>query len=369
MGSINAAQTVGIVGYGRFGRALAELFVDAGIAVRAWDPVAPVEPALAAGDGLAGVAACDVVVLAVPVAATAAAARAVHPFLGASQLVLDVASVKTGPVAALAEIFGRDVPWAGTHPLFGPTSLALGERPLRVVVCPNPMHPDAAPAARALFERAGCEVHEATPEEHDRAMADSHALTYFVAKGLLDAGAGFEGELLPPSALGIVRTLASVRSDAGHLYTALHLQNPYAAEARRRLLDALVAADAALRAPGAAAGEAPAAATAPASPEEIPDLGTRSPELRAARDLIDDVDRDILALLARRARLARRAHRAKAELGRGITDPRREEALRADRRAWADALNLDPDAVDEVVQALLRFSRRVQGLEEAKGRP
>ena len=119
-----------MLGYGRFGRALGELFADAGIEVRAWDPVVPVEPPLAV-DGPAGFAACDAVVLAVPVAATAAAARAVRPFLGAAQLVLDVASVKTGPVAALAEIFGRDVPWVGTHPLFGPTSLALGERPLQ----------------------------------------------------------------------------------------------------------------------------------------------------------------------------------------------------------------------------------------------
>jgi len=70
MGAIGVAKRVGMLGFGRFGRALGELFADAGIEVRAWDPVVPVEPPLAV-DGPAGFAACDAVVLAVPVAATA----------------------------------------------------------------------------------------------------------------------------------------------------------------------------------------------------------------------------------------------------------------------------------------------------------
>src|SRR5512139_1047949 len=110
-----AVQGVGILGYGRFGRALGELFADAGLEVRAYDPAVPVEPPVAV-DGPAALAASPVIVLAVPVAATRAAARTIRPFLGASHLVLDVASVKTGPIAALADVFGRDVPWIGTHP-------------------------------------------------------------------------------------------------------------------------------------------------------------------------------------------------------------------------------------------------------------
>ena len=39
-----------------------------------------------------------------------------------------------------------------------PTSLALGERPLRVIVCPNDVHPRAVEAAAALYRRVGCQV-------------------------------------------------------------------------------------------------------------------------------------------------------------------------------------------------------------------
>ena len=59
-------------------------------------------------------------------------------------------------------------------------------------------------------------------------------------------------------------------------------------------------------------------------PMAVPDLRERSPELREVRDLIDDVDRELLELLHRRTQLAQRAARAKAELGAPILDPARE---------------------------------------------
>jgi prephenate dehydrogenase len=93
---------------------------------------------------------------------------------------------------------------------------------------------------------------------------------------------------------------------------------------------------------------------------EIPDLGARSPSLRETREHIEELDRELTALLARRAELARRAAHAKSELGVGIVDPARERALLADRRAWAEALGLPAEEVEEVFRAVVRLSRKVQ---------
>src|SRR5208282_5341425 len=166
------------------------------------------------------------VVVAVPVAGMAAALRDLRPYLSPSQIVLDVGSVKVRPAAALREVLGSAIPWCGTHPLFGPLSLALAERPLRVVVCPAPEHPGAAAGVRALYERIGCEVIEQTPEGHDRVMAHTHALTFFIAKGMIDAGAGMEVPFAPPSFQAISRTIEAVRSDGGHLFAAIARDNP-----------------------------------------------------------------------------------------------------------------------------------------------
>jgi prephenate dehydrogenase len=83
--------------------------------------------------------------------------------------------------------------------------------------------------------------------------------------------------------------------------------------------------------------------------------------LRETRELIDDVDREIVVLLARRAQLAKRAADVKAGLGRGVLDPVRELACLDARRAWAVEHGLEPTSVGEVFEAVLRFSRQVQG--------
>ena len=261
-------------------------------------------------------------------------------------------SVKVGPTAMMAAALGRAVPWVGTHPLFGPVSLVRGERPLRVVMCPNPLHPAAVAEVSALFARLGCQVLEQDADAHDRAMAWTHALAFFVAKGMIDAGVPVDLVYAPPSFQAIARTIESVRADAGHLFGALHRENPYAAEARRALLDALGAADRGLGEPTPSAREA-AALT-------IPDLGACSTALSEARELIDEVDRELLALLDRRARLSRRAAQAKAELGAPVRDARREAELLEARRREASLLGLDAGAVGDIFDAVLRFSRKVQ---------
>src|SRR4029077_4535001 len=121
----------------------------------------------------------------------------------------------------------------------------------------------AATRVRTLYEQIGCEVIEQTPESHDRMMAHTHALTFFVAKGMIDAGAGMEVPFAPPSFQAIARTIETVRSDAGHLFTAIARDNPFAAEARKQLVSALSSIDQALDTP-----EADSADTAsPAAPD------------------------------------------------------------------------------------------------------
>jgi prephenate dehydrogenase len=238
-----------------------------------------------------------------------------------------------------------------THPLFGPASLLLGERPLRVVICPSARHPDAAARVSELYRRIGCAVLERTAEAHDREMAQTHALVFFVAKGMLDAGVPLDSTLAPPSFQRMARVVESIRQDAGHLYSALHRHNPFAAEARRRLIDALGAADRGLESAGqAAGGEVPS----------IPDLGAQAPELRETRALIDEADEEILELLSRRAALSQQIGRAKAERGWTVADPARERQLLDARRARAAELGLDADAVADIFSAILAFSRSLQ---------
>jgi prephenate dehydrogenase len=342
-----------MVGYGRFGLALADLLAEAGHEVRAWDVEAVPGPRGVASLELL-VSGSEIVIVAVPIGEMRGVMREVRRHACEDHVVVDVGSVKVLPSEWMGEVFGSAVGWVATHPLFGPTSLALGERPLRVVVCPDPAHGGAVARVRSMYEEAGCEVVEQEAAAHDRAMAETHALAYFVAKGILDAGVALDPENAPPSSRAILRTVEAVRSDAGHLFAALHVDNPYAGEVRERFLEALQTIDRTLRETPPGAAESAMALLA------IPDLGERSTEIREVRDLIDDIDRDIVSLLARRLLLARRAGRAKAGMGLAVRDARREAELLARRREWAEANGLDPATVESLFEQVLRYSRRVQ---------
>ncbi|RDJ00475.1 prephenate dehydrogenase [Dyella solisilvae] len=229
-------MTIALLGYGRFGQAFAGLLQQAGYRVAVFDPRADVPPALRRSSLAEAVRGATWVVLAAPVPALEGILRELRPLLDSSQTVFDVGSVKQQPCRLMDELLGPAIPHAGTHPLFGPLSLSRDERPLRTVLCASPQHPDAARRTRALLASIGCEVIERDPAAHDRAMAETHALAFFIAKALVDMGIGDDLSLAPPSFLGLANMLAAVRGDAGHLFAAIQRENPYAAEARASLI-------------------------------------------------------------------------------------------------------------------------------------
>ncbi len=343
-----------LVGYGHFGQALATLLGEANMSVRAIDPGVVIPEALCplGPDPFAG---ARHVFLCVPVWAFARVLREIRPHLSARHVVVDVCSVRGGPEAAMRELLGSEVPWVGTHPLFGPSSVARGERPLRVVVAPNELHPGAVDEVVALYEQMGCHVRTEPAAEHDRRMAYSHALAFFVAKGLMDIDAPTDTEFVPPSFRAFAGTVDSVRSDAGHLFLSIQNLNPHAEEAREALLSELARLNDELKLVDPESLSEPAApALRIASPE------ASTPDLVETRDLIDEVDRDIVRVIARRAQLALRAGRIKKEHGSGVRDAARERELLAERRRWAEEEHLDPEAVARVFEALMALARRAQ---------
>lgn len=352
-----SASRVGFIGFGKFGRAFAGLLEEAGLAVRFHDPHAhdDGDPRRVASLGELAVWA-EVVVLATPALAMRPVLEALRPFLTPDHVVVDVASVKLLPWRALSDVLGDEIPWVATHPLFGPVSLARAERPLRVVVCPQPRFPGTQALVEGLFERVGCTIVRRDADDHDCGMADTHALAFFVAKGVLEGNFPVDAPDAPPSFQAIARTVQTVRADAGHLFATIELDNPHAKTARSRLLEALGRVHDQLD---------HAAASRDADVDEarmsMPPPLVVTPILVETRTLIDEIDREILALLAQRAELGRRAGAEKERIGRAIRDRAREEALLEERRAWARDRGLDGEAVAGVFDAIMHLSRRVQG--------
>lgn len=337
---------IGLLGHGRFGAALAGLLSLAGCRWRGWDPQREVPTPNRFADPDALVDESDLIILAVPVRALEPTLRRIEPRLRGGQQLLDVCSVKQEPCRLMQEILGARIGHAGCHPLFGPLSIARAD-PLRAIVCPSPDHPRTAELARELFESIGCEVAMQDPETHDRLMAQTHVMAFFIARGLLDLGLNDDLHWVPPSFAALAASIAAVRADSGHLFRTIQSENPHAAEARRNLVDALDRIDRNLE--NGSAGDEISADTA------IPDLGRMAAASLRARDQLDQLDRELLLMLQRRLDLMARVATESA------SDQAASQETMQVRRRWASEIGLDSPEVESVFEQVLAMRRKHGG--------
>lgn len=139
----------------------------------------------------------DVIVLAGPVAVTAALAAAFRPHARPGAVLTDVGSVKVEPVAAMEAAWAGVGPVVGAHPIAG--SEASGAAAARVdlfrgrrcILTPTSTTPAAASRlVRTLWEGIGARVEEMPPPEHDELLARVSHLPHLVAYALVEALAG-----------------------------------------------------------------------------------------------------------------------------------------------------------------------------------
>lgn len=221
--------SVGIIGLGAFGRLMAE-YLAPHVAVLAHDARAVEVPVGVEAASLARVSGCDIVILAVPVAAMRALCREIAPYLKPGALVMDVGSVKVEPAAILRDELPAHVDLIASHPLFGPQSVEQGTAGLKMVLCP--LRGGRARRVAAFLRRVfGLTVLFATPEEHDREAAFTQGLTHLIARAMLRM------EHLPDRittrSFDLLRqAVEMVRHDAVGVSRAIEQANPFSAEAR-----------------------------------------------------------------------------------------------------------------------------------------
>lgn len=238
MNPVNATATnpitVGLIGgAGVMGQWFKRLFESQGLKVLVADldtPLTSQEVAQAA----------DLAILCVPIPEVAKVAREVAPHLKPEAALVDITSVKQGPMAAMLAAFPGEV--VGTHPLFGPGEESINGR--TVVLCPGRgerwFH-----WLKDFFIQVGARVKVTTAKEHDRLMSVVQGLAHFVliALGTAIRELGVPLEELEDFATPTFATLHSLTrrlvSQDAKLYACIQLQNPANRVALRALEDAV----------------------------------------------------------------------------------------------------------------------------------
>ena len=116
---------------------------------------------------------CNVIVVAVPISATAEIIKQVGPKLTQDQLLMDLTSLKKEPVKLMLKNSQAEV--IGCHPLFGPQLKDVTGQ--NVILCPARGKKWLA-WLKSIFKKNKMAVWEATPEKHDQMMAVVQALNH-----------------------------------------------------------------------------------------------------------------------------------------------------------------------------------------------
>ncbi len=214
-------RTIAVIGgNGGMGRCIAQMFGDLGHAVMVADLDTQLTPEEAAG-------VADVVVLSVPIDVTVDVIRQLGPRVRAEALLMDVTSLKAGPVKAMLETSAASV--VGTHPLFGPTVHSLQGQ--RVVVTPG-RGAEWLAWLKAMLHARGLEIMETTPEEHDRAMSIVqvlvHMSTEVMGRALARLKVPIDQTLRFTSPIYLMELLLTARhfAQSHELYAAIQMSNP-----------------------------------------------------------------------------------------------------------------------------------------------
>ena len=214
---------VGIVGgTGKMGAWMARLLEKRGLSVLRAGRRTELTPAEMAQKS-------DVVVVSVPIADTERVIREIGPLVPEEGLLMDLASLKAGPVAAMLEYSRAQV--VGLHPLFGPE--VTSDRDLRVAVCPGRGESGRKWIMEILLEE-GMKTVVLDPQRHDQLMGlvqgVNHLSTLALADCIRRSGFGRE-ELIDGSTLTFEQRLDRITAmfrQSATLFGSLLMNNPAA---------------------------------------------------------------------------------------------------------------------------------------------
>ena len=198
-------EQLGLIGCGLMGGSFALALKRAGLVRRvvgySTSP-SPTERArqrgvidIEAPSALLAVSGADLVLLAVPVAATEATLKAIRHLVNPDMLIMDVGSSKRDVVDAARRVLKHDVGvFVPCHPITGrevsgvenaDAGLYQGRQ---VILTPiERTLTTKLDKARALWQALGCEVLEMSPESHDAAFAAVSHLPHLVAFALMNS--------------------------------------------------------------------------------------------------------------------------------------------------------------------------------------
>ncbi|VVB87129.1 Prephenate dehydrogenase [uncultured archaeon] len=120
----------------------------------------------------------DIVMISVPIDITEKTISEIAPKMAAGSLLMDITSIKTGPMEAMLKYAPQYVEILGTHPMFGPSIPDIRGQ----IVIFTPVDGRCSkwfPIIKSLYEDNGAHIEIMDAKQHDKMMAVVQGLTHF----------------------------------------------------------------------------------------------------------------------------------------------------------------------------------------------
>src|SRR3990170_2836296 len=120
----------------------------------------------------------NIIMISVPINITEKTIKEIAPKAPSGSLLMDITSIKTGPMDAMLKYAPEDVEILGTHPMFGPSIPDIRGQ----IVIFTPIEGRSTkwlPIIRSLYEDNGAHIEILHASEYDRMMAVVQGLTHF----------------------------------------------------------------------------------------------------------------------------------------------------------------------------------------------
>jgi len=228
---------IGIIGFGRFGQFMAKhLKKKADVIVT--DEIDLRTKAKEFGvifSSLDNVLRQRIIILAVPMESLKEILNKIKKKVLPGSLVLDVCSLKMFSAKLMKQILPKDVEIIGTHPLFGPQSAPGSIAGMKIALCDINAKKNTMAKVKIFCENLGLKVFTTTPEEHDRQMAVSQALTHFIGQVAKKMNLK-RVELSTKTFDDLMNIIDIIKNDTPALFENMQSMNPFAKETREKFI-------------------------------------------------------------------------------------------------------------------------------------
>tara|TARA_B100001250_G_scaffold411069_1_gene438860 strand:- start:165 stop:884 length:720 start_codon:yes stop_codon:yes gene_type:complete len=220
-------NSVGIIGFGRFGKILLNI-LQKGFSVSVYDTKIESSFSNVNFQDLNFVLKQKTIFVSVPICNFESVIQNIAPKLNEGQTIIDVCSVKIYPIDVMVNNLDKSIGIIGTHPMFGPDSYQSNKKLKMMLNKTRDVHNQFS-FWKQYFKDQGIQTLEMSAKDHDLMASKTQGVTHFLGRMLKEFGIQ-KTTIDTQGFRDLLDLVDQTCNDTWELFKDLQLYNPYTRE-------------------------------------------------------------------------------------------------------------------------------------------